>query len=277
MILISGANGQLGFAMAELLTRRDKTITALTRQQLDISDFQAVCDAFENLKPNLAINCAAYNNVDSAESDWKQALRVNALGVRNLAIACQERQIPLVSVSTDYVFDGEKKSPYTIADKPKPINTYGQTKLLGEQYLGCFTNRFYLIRTSWVFGRGSNFLKKILEYSADHCVLHIVHNQISAPTFAPDLAQAIWNLVQTGMYGFYHFHNAGQCSRYEWVRYAMEKIGWSGKIEPVASDFFPTPARRPAYSVLDLFPLDEMGITIASWEESTNRWLEEYR
>jgi len=160
MVIVTGANGQLGNAVKNLLIRQGRKHSALTHKELDIGNFEAVRQAVKNLKPELVINCAAYNDVDTAESHPNDAIRVNGLGVRNLAIACGEQKIPLVHVGTDYVFDGDASKPYTIADEPGPINAYGKSKLLGEKLLASLTDRFYLVRTSWVFGEGkTNFLK----------------------------------------------------------------------------------------------------------------------
>lgn len=276
MIIVTGANGQLGMAAKHLLTQQDRRHRAFSRVELDIGNFDAVRQAVQTLKPDLVINCAAYNNVDAAETDVNNALRTNALGPRNLAVVCGEHKIPLVHVSTDYVFNGEATAPYTLADEPRPVNTYGKTKLLGENLLSSLTDRFYLVRTSWVFGEGEKcFLRRLLGWAANQTILRMVHNQITAPTSATDLANAILQLAETGIYGLYHYHNAGFCSRYEWAKFTLEKQGWSGTLEPVDISYFPSPARRPLYTVLDLYPISEMGIKISTWQEATEKWLSE--
>ncbi len=276
MILITGANGQLGQAMSSLLEGQEKAYQAFGRRELDITNLETVREAVKGLKPKLVVNCAAYNDVDGAESHWKEALNINGLGVRNLAVTCGEKKIPLACVGTDFVFDGKSDRPYTIADEPHPINSYGRSKLLGEQYLFSLTDRYFLVRTSCVFGRGkSNFPGRVLAWAADRNVLQIVNDQISSPTLAKDLAEAILAIVRTQAYGIYHFHNAGECSRFDWARYVLSKTGWKGRLDPVASDHFATAAKRPAYSVLDMYPVSDMGVSIRCWEEATEAWLED--
>jgi dTDP-4-dehydrorhamnose reductase len=276
MVIVTGANGQLGNAVNLLLAQQGRPHKALAHGDLDIGNFDAVRQAVKSLKPQLVINCAAYNDVDGAESRPNDAIRINGLGVRNLAIACGEQKIPLVHVGTDYVFDGNSSAPYTIADEPCPINAYGKSKLLGEKMLTSLTDQFYLVRTSWVFGEGkTNFLKKLLGWAATQEVLRIVHNQYTGPTSAMDLARAILQLTETGAYGLYHYHNAGFCSRYEWAKFALEKKAWKGTLEAVDMSYFPSPARRPLYTVMDLFPISEMGIEIPTWQEATSKWLTE--
>jgi dTDP-4-dehydrorhamnose reductase len=276
MVIVTGANGQLGTAVKKLLARQDRRHQAFSRTELDIGNFEAVRQTIQTLKPGLVINCAAYNDVDAAETNSNDALHTNALGPRNLAIVCGEHKIPLVHVSTDYVFDGEGSAPYTIADEPRPVNAYGKTKLLGEKLLGSLTDRFYLVRTSWVFGEGEKcFLRRLLGWAATQKILRVVYNQITAPTSAADLAEAILQLTETGAYGLYHYHNAGFCSRYEWAKFALEKKAWPGTLEAVDITYFPSPARRPLYTVLDLYPLSEMKIKTPTWQEATTKWLED--
>jgi len=276
MILITGANGQLGVALSRRLERRRKAFWTFCRETLDIGDFARVREAIETVKPELVINCAAYNDVDKAETHWKEAIGINGIGVRNLAVVCGEKRIPLVCVSSDFVFDGKTDRPYTIADEPHPINAYGRSKRLGENFLLSLTDRYYLVRTSCVFGSGcNNFPGRVMSWSQNNDTIRIVDDQVSSPTLAEDLGEAILTIAQSGAYGVYHFHNEGECSRYDWAEYVLGKTGWKGKLEPVDSNYFATAAKRPAYSVLDLFPLVEMGIKIRSWQEATNQWLED--
>ncbi|MEW5706062.1 MAG: NAD(P)-dependent oxidoreductase, partial [Actinomycetota bacterium] len=182
----------------------------------------------------------------------------------------------LVHFSTDYVFDGEKGDPYTIADKPNPINTYGRSKLLGGSFLANLGYpKYYLIRTSWVFGNSINsFTTKLIEWMSKNSQLRIVDDQISSPTYARDLAYITLKLLETGNYGLYHISNSEFCSRYEWAEFIASKLGWKGKIEPAKSKEFNSPAKRPKFSALDIFPIDEiLGISISSWKDATLRYL----
>jgi len=278
MILVTGSKGQLGRALIQRLEKDGRACRGYDLDEVDISDFGRVLELVRALRPELVINAAAYTDVDGAEKDWKTACRVNGLAVRNLAVVCADQDIPLVHVGTDFVFDGKSSEPYRIVDTPNPINMYGKSKLLGEQWLCSLTNKYYLVRTSWVFGEGkSNFLKKLLGWSANRNTLKVVTDQVASPTAAWDLAEALIKLARTGAYGLYHFRNLGHCSRYEWAEFALKKTGWTGRVEPATTDMFPAPAPRPAYSVLDLFPLDEMNLlTIPTWQEATMKWLEKF-
>ncbi len=267
----------MGSALVALLEKQGRPFRAPDREKLDVTDLAVVREAIEGLKPFLVINCAAYNHVDRAEREPHEAIAVNALGVRNLALVCEDLGIPLMHISTDYVFDGGSKVPYTIAHQPRPLNAYGRSKLLGEHFLTSMCRRYYLVRVSWVFGEGErNFLHKVFQWAEDRGTLRIVDDQVSAPSYAPHIAQVLLQLCETGAYGLYHLHNSGECSRYEWASYALRRAGWQGRIEPVSSDHFPTPAERPAYSVLDLYPLDEMiDYCLPTWQEATDQWLKE--
>lgn len=274
-VVITGAGGQLGQDMVLAGQRKGLVVHAADSCQLDITDYQAVKQYLIQHRCDLLINCAAYNAVDQAEEDWKSAFRVNGLGVRNLVHAVNECGGTLVHYSTDFVFDGEGKRPYTIADTPSPINRYGESKLLGEQYVRDLSDRYYLIRVSWVFGKGNvNFAKKVIEWSKTGKELHIVDDQVSSPTYTKDLADATLDLVDTGVYGLYHITNTGSCSRYEWAAFILAQIGWQGTIHPVSSDEFPAPARRPRFSVLDNFGSPEiLGYSLPDWRDATSRFL----
>lgn len=278
-VMITGAGGQLGQEMVKISQGRGHETVPFTSRQLDITGAGAVREAVARHRPDAVINCAAYNAVDQAESDWKQAFLVNGLGVRNLALASREAGAVLVHYSTDYVFDGHSTRPYTIVDHPHPISRYGESKLLGEQAVRDLSARFFLIRTSWVFGPGNtNFAQKVLEWSRQRDELRVVDDQVSTPTGTRDLAGATLDLLETGNFGLYHLTNTGSCSRYAWARYILETTGWKGTILPAKTAEFPTPARRPAYSVLDNFGSpDVLGYELSSWEEATIAYLEEMK
>ena len=278
--LITGSNGQLAKEILRELDKRGISFDAFDHKSLDITDLKSVREVIKLKRPDVVINCAAYNAVDKAEEDWQNAYLVNGIGPRNLAIACEENNIALVHYSTDYVFDGLKKSPYTIADDPNPINQYGKSKLLGERFVQSLSRRYFLIRVSWVFGKGNetNFAKKVIEWSSKNNVIRVVDDQISSPTYAVDLAKATLDLVKTGAYGLYHITSPQPCSRYEWAKYILELIGWKGTLIPVKSDEFKTPAKRPGYSFMDSFPVMEtIGYNLAEWKDETKRMIEELK
>ncbi|MGV8104243.1 MAG: dTDP-4-dehydrorhamnose reductase [Mesotoga sp.] len=242
---------------------------------LDITDLKSVRETVLQTNPDAIINCAAYNAVDKAEEDWKNAFLVNAIGPKNLAIAANEIGIPLMHFSTDYVFDGKKGSSYFVWDEPKPLSKYGQSKLYGEQLVSLFPNRIFIVRLSWVFGTGNtNFVKKILEWSKGKNELKIVADQISSPAYTVDLSSTIIDLLETKAYGIYHMANTGYCSRYEWAKYILELTGWKGKIIPVKSSDFKTAAQRPEFSAMNTFPLKEtIGYELPEWKDATHRFM----
>lgn len=279
-VLLTGAKGQLGAEFVKLLSARSAPHLALGRDSLDISDLKAVRGAVEEYRPGLIINCAAYNLVDTAEKDsaWKTAFSVNGIGVKNLALAAEEAGSALVHFSTDYVFDGLKQSPYTIADPVNPINTYGRSKLLGEESLrGSGCSRYYLVRTSRVFGFGKNSgALKILELLERKDNIKMVTDQVSSPTYTEDLARAVLDLAVTRSYGLYHITNQGFCSRYEWAEFICRKTGLAPeeKLRPALSADFKGGAARPAFSALENFPLHETtGYLLPDWREATERFL----
>jgi len=294
-LLITGANGQLGqdlqiecdrrgieYIATDFLANGGSTNPPISESakellHLDISDLKSVRETVLQTNPDAIINCAAYNAVDKAEEDWKNAFLVNAIGPKNLAIAASERGIPLMHFSTDYVFDGKKGSPYFVWDEPKPLSKYGQSKLYGEQLVSLFSNRCFVVRLSWVFGGGNtNFAKKILEWSKGKNELKVVADQRSSPAYTVDLSRSIIDLLQTEAYGIFHMANTGYCSRYEWAKYILELTEWKGKIVPVKSSDFKTAAQRPEFSAMNTFPLKEtIGYELPEWKDATKRFLEE--
>lgn len=276
-VLVTGSEGQLAREVRRLLALRGDVVEGHDRDVLDISDFFAVSKMTSEVMPDYIINCAAYNDVDGAETRWEDAFLVNGIGVKNLAIAARKHGAVLVHFSSDYVFDGEAHRSYTIADVPSPLNMYGQSKLLGEELLKDHGERYFLIRTSWVFGRGAfSFPLKILEWASKNRTLRVVDDQVASPTYASDLAEAALKLMATKNYGLYHITNSGFCSRFEWAEFILANIGWKGELLRAGSDEFSTPARRPAYSVLDNFPLSQtIGGLLPSWQDATGRFLKE--
>lgn len=276
-VLITGANGQLGQDMQKLCRLTSVDYTAADSKQIDISDINSVSKFLAENQVDVIINCAAYNAVDLAETEWNKAYSVNGLGVRNLAIKANKVGALLVHFSTDYVFDGTSGRPYTLADNARPISRYGESKFLGESILRDLANRYILIRTSWVFGSGNdNFPKKIVSASREKEELKVVTDQISSPTYTVDLALATLDLIRRHAYGTYHITNSGYCSRYEWAAYILDQIGWNGNLVPATSDEFPTAATRPVFSVLDNFGTEEtLGYSLPDWKDATNRFLKE--
>ena len=263
-ILLTGANGQLGKALRETLSRHE--VVALSRQQLDITQLQAVRDAVRAYRPTLVVNAAAFNNVDGAENDPLLAYRGNALGPRNLAVATAEQQLPVIHVSTDYVFDGNGKRPYHEYDTPNPQSVYGASKLAGEEAVRALNSRHYIVRTAWLYdAEGRNFPNTMLTLAQDRPEVRVVSDQFGSPTYVPHLAQALANLLGSDAYGVYHFAGQGGTSWYDLTRTLYRLLGVQTPVIPVATTEFPRPAPRPHYSVLTT--VQEPHIVLPSWEE----------
>lgn len=275
-VLVTGAGGMLAEDLITCLSERGYEIVALPRNELDITDLGAIRAAVNNFEPELMINCAAYTKVDKAEKEKKRALTVNGFGVQNLCLLCQERDIPLAHFSTDYVFDGTKESPYTIYDEPNPISAYGRSKLLGEKYILWLLSKFYLIRTSWLFGLyGKNFIETMLELGQREKQISVVNDQRGCPTWTYHLAQAVVDLIETERYGIYHITNSEPTTWFEFAREIFLLSGRDIEVLPVTSDQFPRPARRPQNSVLDPFPLPEVLVReMPSWREALKEYLQ---
>lgn len=280
-ILITGANGQLGQDFQKLFTKENieffPTDFGTDLEDLDITNRDAISKYIQDKKIELIVNCAAYNAVDNAETDRETVFKINSEAVKNLALEASKFKIDLVHYSTDFVFDGTKGSSYTIDDHPNPLSQYGKSKLQGEHHIIKLHSKYYLIRTSWVFGLGNvNFVKKVINWSKGRTELNIVTDQISSPSYTVDLATATLELIKANAYGFYHMTNSGECSRYEWARYILEQIGWKGELKEAKSTDFQTAAQRPEYSALDNSSLKEkIGYDLPKWKDATKRFLQE--
>ncbi|NUU97770.1 dTDP-4-dehydrorhamnose reductase [Marinitoga sp. 1138] len=277
-ILITGAKGQLGQEFQKLFEKENIEYIPTDHNKLDITNLKKIREYVKDKKITHIINCAAYNLVDKAEEDWKTAYNVNGLAVRNLSIVANEINAEIIHYSTDYVFDGKKTKPYTIYDTPNPLNKYGESKVLGERFIQDIANKYYLIRVSWVFGIGNNnFAKKVIQWSRQNKILKIADDEISAPTYAVDLAYATYKLIKEKAYGLYHITN-GKASRYEWAKYILKQINWNGKLERASKDDFNLPAKRPGYSVLDNYGLKEtINHEMPKWQNATDKFLKELK
>ena len=275
-VLITGKNGQLAQEFAKQLAAPGFEVEAPEEERLDIADGRAVRAALDAFRPEVVLNCAGYNLVDEAERDPTTAFRVNAQGVRHLAASCRETGAVLVHYSTDYVFNGQKKEPYTEADRPDPINNYGKSKLAGEAFLREIPDRFLLFRLSWVFGEGKqNFLYKILEMTGRTEVLRVVDDQVSTPTSTPEIVRLTLLALDKGLRGTYHLTHRGYASRYDVACYLLRKLGMETTVIPVSSDCFPSPARRPSFSALSNTMLSEaLAVEIPHWKSGIDWYAE---
>jgi dTDP-4-dehydrorhamnose reductase len=269
-ILVTGSRGQLGQELAETLPERGHEVVALSRGELDVADAEAVRRSIEAHSPELVINAAAYTNVDGCETETDLAYSVNALGPRNLAQACERRGCQLLHVSTNYVFDGESDRPYEPFDPPNPISAYGRTKLAGEEYVKHLSNRWYIVRSAGLYGRGHNFVRTMLRVVTERDVLKVKSDEFISPTYARDLAWGIAEVVESGRYGLYHLTNAGSCSWYEFAREIFRLAGVEVEVVPIPGSEYPLPAARPANGLLSSLG----SLELRYWKEALANYLE---
>jgi dTDP-4-dehydrorhamnose reductase len=268
-VLLAGAGGQLGLELASILPERDHEVVALDRRGLDVADPEAVEGAVDEHEPEMVINAAAYTNVDGCEDETGLAYAVNALGPRNLAQACERRGCALLHVSTNYVFDGENGRPYEPFDSPNPISAYGRTKFAGEEYVMRLMNRWYVVRSAGVYGRGHNFVRTMLRVASERDSLEVKDDEFISPTYARDLAEGIVRVVEGGRYGLYHLTNAGSCSWYEFTREIFRLTGVETEVVPIPGSEYPLPAARPANGVLSSLG----GPELRHWKEALEDYL----
>ena len=251
-VLVTGAEGQLGSDLVLLLELSGYKVFGMGKSELDITNEEEVNKVVSFLKPEIIIHCAAYTQVDKAESEPDTVFLINGIGTRNIAIAAESNHSKLVYISTDYVFDGCSTTPYHEFSPVSPINIYGSSKLAGEMMVRDFHSKFFIVRTSWVFGvNGNNFVKTMLKLSKEKEQLFVVNDQIGSPTYTVDLSKCIIQLMETNKYGIYHVSNSGSCSWFEFAREIYTQTNKSVKLYPCTTDEFPRPALRPKSSVLD--------------------------
>ena len=249
-ILITGSNGMLGHDLENVL--KDKHELSLTTSKtLDITDKDKTMEIIKENNPDIVINSAAYTDVDGCETNQDLAYAVNGQGVENLALACRQIDCPLVHVSTDYVFDGTARDPIPEDGEIGPISIYGKSKLMGEQAIQEILDKYFIVRTAWLYGiNGKNFPKTMLELAENHPEITVVYDEVGTPTYTPDLAYGISELIETDFYGIYHLTNSGSCSWCEFARYIFEIADRDVNVVPVTASEFSRPAPRPSYSVL---------------------------
>jgi len=278
-ILLTGSNGQLGYSFKKLFDSLKIKYIATDYQEMDITDDEAMEQFFDkNSNFTHIINCAAYNDVDKAETDEKVKL-LNITAPYKLAEFAEKMKAIFVTYSTDFVFNGQKKEPYIEEDTPNPASVYGKSKYEGENKVLKIYNKSFIIRTSWLFGvGGNNFNKQVINWSKSRNTLNIVDDQVSAPTYSADLAEFSWKLIQTEKYGLYHITNSGEASKYDQAKYVLEKIGWEGKLNRAKTVDFNLPAKRPEYSKLSSEKVEKLlGEKIPTWQSGIDRFLEEMK
>lgn len=279
MILITGANGQLGHDFQKLFDNLKLEYIATDVRELDITDIEKIRTFVKDKNIDLIINCAAYNNVDKAEDEPELCRKLNTYAPRDLALIANEIGAEYITYSTDFVFDGEKKESYTEEDEPKPLSVYGQSKYDGEKEVFKVKADSFIVRTSWAFGiANNNFNKQVMNWSSTKNELNIVDDQISSPTYSKDLAFYTWELIKTKKYGLYHFSNDGEASKYDQAKYVLEKIKWAGKLNRAKTADFSLKAKRAKYTKLNSGKLEKViNKKIPSWQSGIDRFLEEER
>lgn len=277
VVLVTGATGQLGQALQSISGKyQEIDFIFAASSDLDITDSEKVTAYFRKTNPDYCINAAAYTAVDKAESEPEQAFLINVKGPQNLAEACMETNTVLLHISTDFVFNGTKNTPYTETDTPDPKGIYGKTKWEGEQIIQQITDRYYIVRTSWVYSEfGNNFMKTMLRLASERDSLNVVNDQIGTPTDAVDLAEALITIIRYDFqndikpYGIYNYSNEGQCSWYDFAKKIFEVNQIDIQVNPIPTSAYPTPAERPKYSVLDKEKTkNTFGLTINTWDLS---------
>ena len=276
-IIVTGARGMLGRDLVPILAAAGHQVLAYGRDTLDVTDGAAVADAFRRDMPDLVIHCAAFTDVDGAESRVEDAFRGNWLGTQTVALGCQHLDVPMVYVSTDYVFDGTLGRAYREIDTTNPQSVYGQSKLAGEQVVQQLLRKFYIVRTSWLYGHGGkNFVDTMRRLGREKPELAVVADQHGSPTWTVPLSQAIAALITTGRYGLYHATGQGETTWHGFTEAIMALEGLTTPVRPITTAELNRPAPRPAYSVLENMNLKLAGVDLLPpWEISLAAYLAE--
>ena len=278
-ILLTGSNGQLGHDFKKIFDKSNIEYIATDCKELDITNNMELKEFFQKNKSiTHVINCAAYNDVDKAETD-KNVWLLNAKAPKKLSEISKKIGAIFVTYSTDFVFDGKKKVPYNEGDEVNGLSEYAKAKISGEKFVLESYNKSFVIRTSWMFGiANNNFVKQVINWSKSRNELNIVDDQVSVPTYSMDLAEFSWKLIQTGKFGLYHITNDGIASKYDQAKYVLEKIGWKGTLGRAKTVDFNLPAKRPAYSKLDSSKVEKLlEEKIPTWQSGIDRFLEEMK
>jgi dTDP-4-dehydrorhamnose reductase len=273
-VVVTGATGMLGQAVVAEWDSED-VLVPLTRAEVDLAQSGAI-EVLVKVAPAVIVHCAAWTDVDGCESDVDRAFRDNGLATRNVAIAAQRLDATLVHVSTDYVFDGSKESPYREYDVPAPLGVYGRSKRWAEEVVQALARKHCIVRTSWLFGPGGhNFVRTMSKAMTTRDRVRVVDDQQGSPTYSIDLARALRRLVDSGLQGTFHVSNSGQCTWYGLARRIAERLGLSCRIEPCTTAEFPRPAPRPRNSVLDSWGWTRSGFEVLRpWQEALDDYLD---
>jgi dTDP-4-dehydrorhamnose reductase len=273
-VLVTGAGGMLGTDFVRAAAHWNHEVVGLTHAELDVTDAEAVRRACVDERPDAVVNCAAYTNVDGAEDRAELAARINVDGARNVALAAAEVGASVVFPSTDYVFDGEKGGAYVESDAPGPLSVYGRTKAAGEAETAAANQRYFIVRSSWLFGTaGRNFVETMLAVGGDGGEVVVVRDQVGSPTYTAHLADALVRLIDTSAFGIHHIAGGGECSWYEFAQEIFEQAGVQCRVMSMTTDELGRPAPRPPYSVLATERAE--AIHLPDWHEGLRSYLAE--
>ena len=272
-VFITGCKGQLGRALYAAL--EGETLNGCDLPDLDITDREPITAAIVDFRPDVVIHAAAWTHVDGCARDPEKAYRVNALGTQNVVLACAQANAAMVYISTNEVFDGEATEPYREWDPIRPINPYGRSKAAGEWFVRHLLTRFYIVRTAWLYAPGGrNFPHRIVQLADERGTLRVVTDEVSNPTYAPDLAQALADLIRTDAYGIYHLTNSGYCSRYDFAREILRLTGREHvPVEPITLDQFQRDSIPPRFAPLANTAGAALGIVLRPWQEALAEFL----
>lgn len=275
-VLVTGASGQLGYDVVRELTKRGHEAVGVSSKEMDITDQAQVKKMITEANVDVVMHGAAYTAVDAAEDNEAQCRLVNANGTENIAVVCKKLDIPMVYISTDYVFDGQGTRPWEPEDERHPLNVYGQTKYEGELAVQKYLEKYFIVRIAWVFGiNGNNFIKTMLKLSKTHDTLTVINDQIGSPTYTYDLARLLVDMMETDKYGIYHATNEGLCSWYEFAVEIFRQAGISMNVIPVTSaEYKAAKAKRPFNSRMNKDKLEENGFErLPQWQDALARYL----
>ena len=274
-VLVTGSRGQLGIELLRVIPP-DFEVAGVDLEEMDITNPDDVLSCFYLHRPDIVIHSAAMTDVEGCETKPEEAFRVNGMGTQNIVAAAREFNAVMLYLSTDYVFNGEKSTPYLEFDQPDPINVYGMSKLMGEMNVREVLNRFFIVRTSWLIGKGKNFVRTILNLAKERRELRVVDDQVGKPTFAADLALALKSLVNTPFFGTYHVTNSGETSWFKLAEKVIEIAGLNAKVVPIRTQEYPTKARRPKNSSLANASFEVRNLfKMPNWEESLKAYLKD--
>ena len=274
-VLVTGVKGQLGYDVMNELAKRGYEGVGVDVDEMDITDARKVDEVITKAQVDKVVHCAAYTAVDAAEDNVELCRRVNAEGTENIAKVCKRLDLPMVYLSTDYVFDGEGERPWEPDDERDPLNVYGQTKYEGELAVERNLDKYFIVRIAWVFGvNGKNFIKTMLNLAQNHDKITVVDDQVGSPTYTYDLARLLVDMIETEKYGRYHATNEGLCTWYEFAKEIFRQAGVDVKVVPVTSEQFQAKARRPHNSRMNKDKLEAMGFQrLPSWQDALSRYL----